>query len=246
MSSREQLSTAPFGAQVRAHLERLEQHNADMLEVVARCFYAAVTGGGRVLTAGTGHSVGFVLETFYRAGGLACVVPLYHPGLLPLHGAGESTLLEHTSGLARELVARVAPTGDDVAFIASNSGINAVPVEFAEELRRHGTQVVALMSVPHSSRSVARVGRKLGEVADYVLDTLVPYGDAAYPAGGTSTAGLSSVANIHLWNLLLARLADLAAADDIQLPLWTSSNVVGGEERNRELFARYRTRVPAL
>lgn len=246
MSSSEQSSVAPFGAQVRDHLERVERVNADTLEVVAARLFTVVAGGGRVLTAGTGHSVGFILETFYRAGGLACVVPLYHPGLLPLHGAGESTLLEHTSGLARQIVGRVSPTADDLAFIASHSGINAVPVELAEELRSHGTAVVALMSVPHSSSAEARVGRKLGEVADHLLDTLVPYGDAVYPAGDGATAGLSSITNLHLWNLLLTRIADIAAARDLELPLWTSSNVAGGEQRNEVLLARYRTRAGAL
>lgn len=235
-----------FGGQVRDHLERVELHNQHTLEVVSDRMYRIVTGGGRVFTAGTGHSVGFILETFYRAGGLACVVPIYHPGLLPLHGATESTLLEHTSGLARELVAKVGPTPDDIAFIASNSGINAVPVELAEELRDRGTTVVALMSVPHSNRATVRVGRKLGDVADHVLDTLVPYGDAVHPAGDATTAGLSSLVNVYLWDLLLVRLAVRATSEGVQLPLWTSSNVTGGQERNDELIARYRTRAGVL
>lgn len=246
MSIDEPLLAPTFASHVRDHLERVERHNEHALDVVADRLYRVVTGGGRVFTSGTGHSVGFTLETFYRAGGLACVVPIYHPGLLPLHGAAESTLLEHTSGLARELVAKAAPTSEDVAFIASHSGINAVPVELAEELADHGTTVVALMSVPHSTRAADRIGRKLGDVADHVLDTLVPYGDASYPAGDAPTAGLSSLVNVYLWDLLLVRLAIRATADRVQLPVWTSSNVAGGQGRNAELLARYRPRIGAL
>jgi uncharacterized phosphosugar-binding protein len=235
-----------YGAETRHHLEQVEHHNAATLDVVADLAYRVVTGGHRIHVSGSGHSVALVLEAFFRAGGLACVNPLYHPGLLPLHGGAESTLVERTSGLASLLAARAAPTSEDLAVIASNSGVNAFPVELAEELHRHGTPVVALMSVAHSSRAPARIGRKLGDVADHVLDTLVPYGDAAYPAGEATTAGLSSLVNVHLWNLLLVRLADRAAAAGEQLPIWTSANVEGGDERNRELRDRYRHAVPLL
>lgn len=57
---------------------------------------------------------------------------------------------------------------------------------------------------------------------------------------------LSSLAGVYLWNLLLGRLADLAAAEGVRLPLWTSANVDGGEARNRELLDRYRKRIPML
>jgi uncharacterized phosphosugar-binding protein len=51
---------------------------------------------------------------------------------------------------------------------------------------------------------------------------------------------------IYVWDILLTRLADLAAVKGFCLPIFTSSNVVGGAERNAELFERYRGRVQAL
>lgn len=45
---------------------------------------------------------------------------------------------------------------------------------------------------------------------------------------------------------MLAPLADRARDAGIRLPLWTSSNVAGGEERNADVFDRYRARVPDL
>jgi uncharacterized phosphosugar-binding protein len=66
---------------------------------------------------------------------------------------------------------------------------------------------------------------------------LVPYGDAAYPTpSGAHTAGLSSLTGVYVWNLLLTRLADLAASKGVSLPIFTSSNVAGGAERNTELI----------
>lgn len=241
------LTTTDFGARMREHLERLEEANRDVLDAVAARTFEVVTGDRLIYVGGTGHSMALMLEGFYRAGGLACVQPLYSPALLPLHGGEDSTLIEKTPGLARILVERFHPTAQDIAFIYSNSGVNAVPVELADELHRAGTPVVAVVSLTHLRAAPARAGHKIDSVADYVIDTGVPYGDAAYPAGdGVMTAGLSSLSGVYVWNLLLARLADMALDRGVRLPIFTSSNVEGGAARNAELFRHYRERVHTL
>jgi uncharacterized phosphosugar-binding protein len=241
------MSARQFGEDMRSHLARVEETNAEVLDRVAARMLEVITGDGLIYVGGTGHSMSLMLESFYRAGGLACVQPMYSPALLPLHGGEDSSLAEKTSGFARLLVERFHPTPSDIAFVFSNSGVNAVPVELADELHKNGTPVVAVVSLPHLSEAPLRAGHKIDAVADFVIDTLVPYGDAAYPtADGVMTAGLSSLCGIYVWNLLLARLADLAAERGVRLPLFTSSNVAGGAERNADLFKHYRQKVQTL
>lgn len=235
-----------FGRRMRDHLEQVEKANAFVLNEVADLLLDVVRRDGLIYTAGTGHSIALVLETFYRAGGLACVHPLHHPGLLPLTGGVASTLIERTSGLAALLVAEASPSDRDAGVVFSNSGVNPVPVELAEELKRAGTTVVAFVSVAHMEQAPARAGRKLGDVADHVIDTLTPPGDAAFTAGRARTAALSSLSAVFAWNLLLARLAERAVEEDVDLPVWTSANVAGGDEANRALVSRYRRRIPGL
>jgi uncharacterized phosphosugar-binding protein len=241
------LGASGFGAAIRSHLARVEEKNAAALDQVAHAMLRVVRGDGLLYTTGTGHSIALVLETFYRAGGLACVQPLYHASLLPLHGAAESTLCEKTPGLGQLMVDNTDPGPGDLAFVFSNSGVNAVPVEVAAALRSRGTPVVAVVSLTGLRALRPRHGCSVVDQADHVLDTMVPPGDAAYPAGGgVATAGLSSLTGVFLWDLLLARLADAAARRGVRLPIWTSSNVEGGAERNRELLAAFQPRVPAL
>ena len=241
------MSARQFGEDMRTHLARVEETNAEVLDRVAARMLEVITGDGLIYVGGTGHSMSLMLESFYRAGGLACVQPMYSPALLPLHGGEDSSLAEKTSGFARLLVDRFHPTPSDLAFVYSNSGVNAVPVELADELHKNGTPVVAVVSLPHLTQAPLRAGHKIDTVADFVIDTLVPYGDAAYPtADGVMTAGLSSLCGIYVWNLLLARLADLAAEKGVRLPLFTSSNVAGGADRNADLFKHYRQKVQAL
>ena len=239
-------AAAGFGTSMRAHLERVEAHNAAVLDEVADRAMEVIGAGGVLLAAGTGHSVALVLETFYRAGGLACVKPVFHPGLLPLSGGFASSLLERTKGLAAVLVAAAAARPGELAFVFSSSGANPVPVELAQCLRDGGVGVVGVTSLPHLRQAPARAGVKLDEVADFVIDTLVPPGDAAYHRDGASTGPLSSLASVYVWNLLLARLVDRAATAGVDLPLWRSSNTPGGDAHNSALADRYRPRIPSL
>jgi len=240
------LTSTNFGAVLRDHLEEVETANRESLDHIADAMLDVVTSDGLLYVTGTGHSIGLVLETFYRAGGLACVQPVYHASLLPLHGGQESTLCEHTHGLAALMMQNFAPGPRDLAFIFSNSGGNAVPVELADEFRARGCPVVAVVSLEHLHAAPLRIPHKIDAVATHILDTRVPYGDACYPTGKATTAGLSSLTGIFLWDLLLARLADRAGVLGIELPIWTSSNVAGGEERNQALFDRYGRRVTSL
>jgi uncharacterized phosphosugar-binding protein len=226
---------------MKEHLDRVERHNADALDRASELLLGAVTSGGLVHAGGSGHSLAMVLEGFFRAGGLACVHPLYTPEISPLHGAWPATEAERRPGVAAPVMAAAEPRAGDVVVIFSNSGANPYPVELATAAHSHGLPVVAFVSGPSMAAAPARAGVKLGDVADLVIDTLVPPGDVSYPAGAPRTAALSSLAGVYLWNLLLTRMADRA-----ELPLWVSANVPGGDERNAELLERYSVRVPAL
>lgn len=226
---------------MREHLERVERHNADALERAAGMTLDAVRGGGLLYLGGSGHSLAMVMEGFFRAGGLACVYPLYRPEIAPLHGAWAATQAERRPGLAETVLEAACPRPGDLVMIFSNSGANPYPVELATAAQRRGLPVIAMVSGPSMAAAPARAGVKLGEIADPVLDTLAPPGDVSYPPRAPRTAALSSLCCGYLWNLLLARMAARA-----ELPLWVSANVPGGDERNAALRERYAGRVPLL
>ncbi|HEX3789488.1 MAG TPA: sugar isomerase domain-containing protein [Pseudonocardiaceae bacterium] len=235
-----------FDQSVQAHLARITEHNATALDQAAEAVLDTVRADGLILTAGAGHSLAAVAETFYRAGGLACVRPLYHPDLLPMHGAQRSTTAERRSGLAADVLDVATLGGHDALVVFSTSGVNPYPVELAALVRDAGRPVIAVTSGPSSSVAPRRAGSTLAENATIVLDTLVVPGDSTYPLDAPVTAPISTVVNAFLWNLLLVRLLDLARRSSLSLPLWRSSNVPGGDEANAGLLAKFTPRVPAL
>jgi uncharacterized phosphosugar-binding protein len=242
----ETVTGSDYGNVVRDHLLRVEHQNASALDDVAELVLASVLADGMVLTAGAGHSLAAVAETFYRAGGLACVRPVYHPELLPMHGAISSTAAERRSGLAAEVLSDTGLAAHDVLFVFSTSGVNPYPVELATLAVEAGCPVVAVTSVAASALAPRRAGTTLAEVATVVLDNVVPPGDSTYPVDEPVTAAISTVATAFLWNLLMVRLFDKAAEQNVHLPLWRSANVEGGDAANADLLRHYQTRIPQL
>ena len=163
-----------------------------------------------------------------------------------MHGAISSTAAERRSGLAAEVLRDTGLAAHDVLFVFSTSGVNPYPVELAVRAVDAGCPVVAVTSVAASALAPRRAGTTLAEVATVVLDNVVPPGDATYPADQPVTAAISTVATAFLWNLLMVRLFDKAAEQNVRLPLWRSANVEGGDAANADLLRRYQTRIPQL
>lgn len=230
---------------VRTLLDAIDARDAE-LKRAARLVLESVRCDGIVHAAGSGHSLAMVCETFYRAGGLAPVRPLWDPAVLPLSGAARSSAAEREPGRGRAVLAAADPTPPDVVVVFSTSGRNPYPVEIAEEACTREVPVVAVTSLPASAAAVDRGGIRLVEHATIVLDTGVPAGDVVWPGENPRTCAVSTVLGAYLWTSLLAELTELARRHDVELPLWTSANLPGGDERNAELMARYASRVPEL
>ncbi|MEU3272626.1 sugar isomerase domain-containing protein [Saccharomonospora sp. NPDC006951] len=230
---------------VRALLDSIDDRHAD-LTAAATLLLDAVTHGGIVHAAGAGHSLLMVGELFYRAGGLAPVRPLWDQEVLPLNGALRSSAAEREQGRGAAVLAAAGVAPPDVVIVFSTSGRNPYPVEIAEQATARGVAVIAVTSRSASAKASARSATTVADHATVVLDTGVPPGDVGYPPHAPRTAATSTIACAYLWTTLLAELDDLAEAQGVHLPRWTSSNVPGGDAHNAGLVERYRSRIPEL
>lgn len=217
-------------------------HNRTGISAAAACIARTHREGGIVFTAGSGHSLAMVMETFFRAGGLAIVRPLFHLGMLPLNGALKSTMAERKTGAGVEMVATIDLRPKDIVVVFSNSGRNPYPVEIAEEAKRRGAAIVALTSVKVSRATQPRGVHRLHEVADIVLDTLTPPGDVSFPAEEPVTGPLSTLACCALWTEILSATVEL----DPGIRLWRSANQDGNDGFNARLAQQLRDRIPEL
>jgi uncharacterized phosphosugar-binding protein len=130
--------------------------------------------------------------------------------------------------------------------VFSTSGVNPYPVELAAAAKARGAAVIAVTSHASVAAAPRRAPSTLLDEATIVLDSGVRPGDASYPQSAPRTAPLSTVVNAFLWNLVLAQVLDRGEAEGIEVPLWRSSNVAGGDDANAALLSRYLPRIPAL
>lgn len=231
-----------FGRRATDHLERVLADNAEVLTTTAERIVTVGRGGGLLYAAGAGHSLAGVIETFYRAGGLAFVRPLWRPELFPLNGAVPSTRAEREVGLGAAVVREAGVGVNDAVVVFSNSGVNPYPVEVAEEARRVGAWVLAVTSLDASRGAPKRADRRLAEVADDVVDTRVPAGDVTWPPERAVTSPISSLCNAAVWSAILAACYEL----DPELPWWHSANVEGSDTVNADTMASFAGRIPEL
>jgi len=222
-------------------LKRIEDEEAGRLARAAELVADVICRDGLVHVFGCGHSHLAALDTFYRAGGLACVSPLLDEDLMLHDGAAKSSRLEKMSGIASEAFRRQGVKAGDVVVVISASGKNAAPMEMLRAAKAAGVTTVAISSAAYRAH-----GATLLDEADVPIDCKVPYGDAVIDVGAAKMGGLSTYASLFILNLILIEGAKKAAARGVTPPIYVSGNVEGGTARNVALEERYFGRVKRL
>jgi uncharacterized phosphosugar-binding protein len=177
-----------------------------------------------------------------------------HHQVVGSNGQRQAMFIENAEGLGAVILDNFQlKAGLDVMMVVSAGGTNAVPVEVALEAKGRGLPVIAITSLEHSRQASSKhsSGRRLFEVADFVIDTCTPPGDAAVRIAGLEApvGPLTTVASVTIVNMIKVEVAQRLAAAGAPPPVITSSVLVGAE-RSAALFeasyGEYRERVRRL
>ena len=222
----------------------VEAQRLQLLEV-ANQMADTIRRDQRIFLFGTGHSHLIAEEGFYRAGGLANVVPILTEHLMLHHLPALGSRLERTAGLADIILERYSPQPAEMLFVFSNSGVNQLPVEMAVRGRERGLFVVSISSFAYARQApLSALGLRLDQGADIALDNGGVPGDALLPLEGFPwrVAPSSTVICALLWNGLVAETARLLLESGAEPPLFASLNVPGAAQNNQALLEKWRPR----
>ncbi len=187
---------------------------------------------------GSGHSRYIAGEMYFRAGGLAPVMIIDDPA----EGGAE-----RIEGYAINFVGKYDIQPGDSLVVISNSGINPVPIEVALAGKQMGASVVAVTSLSYSQQAASRhsSGQKLYEVADFVLDTEVPEGDAVVDMPGYNwrVSPVSTLISVAMLNAIVAQTTHNLIAAGKQPPVFISANVPEGDAHNQQIVEKYWRRL---
>ncbi len=228
----------------RALLDVVERQSP-ALEQAADWFAQTILAGRMVHLFGSGHSRILVEEMWPRYGSFPGFNPIvelslsFHNLVVGANGQRQAMFLENVSGLAERILRNFDLSDRDCALVASSSGCNVVPIEMAEQFRKRGVKVVAIISREHSGASTSRhlSGKKLQDFADLVLDTGAPVGDAMVQVPGLDTpvAPGSTIGGCALVNSLKAEVAARLTQAG-QPPKVLTAGAVVGAAKATELF----------
>lgn len=229
-------------------LESIRSGQRDKIAQAASIVADTIAKDGLIYIFGCGHSGMLSCEGFYRAGGLACVAPVFCEPIMLHEGAAESSRLEKLSGYAERLKAMYKLESRDMMFVVSTSDKNAVPVEYADYVNSLGIPTVAICSSAYFDQQVHNACSKhLHEVCSMFIDNRAPFGDACLdPGGEMKMTPLSSITGIYILNSVLAEATRIALAEGVDVPIYCSGNIPGGAEKNKALIERFQKRIPHL
>lgn len=222
-------------------LARVREVNGDTLPAAARIIADTVAADGIVRAFGSGHSGLLARDLYDRAGGFACVDVIEDPG----RGRAENIV-----GYAATLLHEDQLRPPDCLIVISSSGRNVTPIELALLARARRVPVIAATSVEFSLAVASRhpSGLRLLDVADLVVDTCVPIGDAGLTVEGapTEVGPMSTVLGAAVLTAVVVEATEELVRRGVTPPLFRSQNVDGVDDYNDALNDRYRGRIRAL
>ncbi len=234
---------------VAALLNELRTAEADGIVRAGEMLAESIAGGGIVHIFGAGHSALLAQEIFHRAGGLVPIDAMLDINLT-IFGTARASMVERLEGYAASILASYEVNPGEVVIVISNSGINPVPIDLALGVKALGTSVIAVTSAAANTDAVSRhsSGQKLADVADLVLDSHVPHGDALVTIDGADVGlgAASTVLGAALLNAVAVAAAEELARRGVPVPALQSQNVPGGDEHNAALVQHYADRIPLL
>ncbi len=229
--------------------EEVLQTQGREIETAAAWMADTIANRGVVHLFGSGHSHMIAEEVFHRAGSLLPLNPMLDANLT-LFGSVNATLLERTPGYGTVVVGSHDIREGEVVIVASNSGVNPVPIEVALESRARGAKTIAITSDWHYRDAPSRheSGQRLAEAADLTIDTHVPRGDAlvAIPGVDTAAGGASSVVGVAVINAVVVETAAILQQRGVRPPLIPTMNLPGGDGEMEALVAEWGDRLPLL
>jgi uncharacterized phosphosugar-binding protein len=233
---------------IETNLEKIYSEQKDMISKAARMMADKIKEDGLIYVFGSGgHSNMMAEEMFHRAGGLACISPVFADSIRIPH----VPLGERSAALAPYILDHYDIGKGDLLILVNGYGINPVTIETAIECQKRGVNVIAVTSTDYAERLPRDFpgrhssGQNLHEMFDMVLYTHVPYGDAIVKMEGmeSSTGAYSTYANAFICNSLVIETCRLLVEEKIEPPIINSINVVGGREKNEHLYKKYRKLV---
>jgi uncharacterized phosphosugar-binding protein len=232
-----------------ALLDALRKTQLPQIEKAAELCAERISKGGLVFLFGNGHSRMMCEEMIPRQGcypGFVALVELAlsnHADIVGANGLRAPLHLEKYEGYAEEILKGFKFGPHDAMIVISTSGIRPVIVEMALGAKKRGLPVVGILSLAHCRQAASghSSGKKLMDVADFVIDNQCPPGDCVIELEGLEwrTGPTSTVTGGMIINMIRCGTAERLLAKGFKPTLLPSHQFVGNTSAQEQLERFY-------
>ena len=239
-----------------SRLQRVQKSQIEAINAAAAICAKAILDDKLVFTFGTGHGSFAAMEMFPRTGTVTGFRPIVESSMISFHrvlgdgGARQYRFIHSQEGYGEAILASHDMDAGDAMVIFSHSGLNAVTLDIAIGAKARGMKLIGVTSIPHSSATPSRhsSGEHLYKLADVVVDTGVPLGDAEIEiegmrgkTGATSTS--IAIAIGHAINSATAARIVAAGADPFVMQSPNTTDKEAATEQNDRNYAELSRRL---
>jgi len=247
------MSCEVYLEKIQSLLRKLENEQKENIKGAAKIMADSIYKKRFVFLFGSGHSILPCMDIFPRFGTFVGFQPITDSRLMwsSVTGSGgtrEVLWIERQEGYVKEILKSYNMVKDDSIIIFSHSGVNAAPVEMALNCRDEGMKVIGITNAEYLKVSKPKhsSGKRLGDIADIVIDNCAPIGDALVEIKNLDykVAPASTVTGIVISMSLVSETAKLLTEKGVKLDVFISPTVENVEpDHNNKVYEKYMENV---
>lgn len=240
-------------------MSKIENTQLENIKKAAAIMADSIECGRWVHTFGCGHATLPIEEMYPRIGGFVGFHPIvelpltFFTNITGQMGVHQFVFLERVEGYGIEIMKGHTFDKRDAMWLFSHSGINNVNIDVALEAKKQGMKVIAFGSAAEAKGKQTRhsSGKNIFEIADLVVDTCAPAGDASVPLKNhqDKIGPVSTMAFVTCVWMTVTTVAEILAERGVKLHIHPSHNVPGdttAKQRLEEALAEYKKRVAGV
>ncbi len=229
------MNNLKYVEEVTKVVEKIDSTQAENIRAAAKLCAQTISSGKLVHLFGSGHSVLPTQDMFPRYGGVVGFHPCMDPRLMWSNvigpgGARELLWIERQEGYIKNFLQSFNFQEGEVMIVYSHGGLNAAPIECAMYAKDHGMKVIVITSGENYKKAQAThsSGKKLGDLADVLIDNCSPLEDSLVPIPGYAqkVGASSTIAAITITQSIASETALLLQEMGHDLSIFVSPNVV--------------------
>jgi len=229
-------------------INQVEQSQEDQIENAAQLIVDAITNGNSVFAFGASHAGMLSMELFYRTGGLVNINPIFAADLMSnIRPATLTSDIERLEGYGTLILRNTSIKKGDVLILHSVSGRNAVTIDMGLEAKKLGIKVIVITNLTYTHLVTSRHSSnlKLKDVGDIVIDNCGEFEDSSQKIDGVDQkmGPTSTIIGAFIVNGITLKVAEKLVEKGIEVPVFHSANIDGGDEHNKALMEKYKNNI---